>query len=115
MPAFLDAARQALAQDGSCAFIYPWVSREALLRGLEAHGLAPLDLLPVATGSDDGARCLIRAVHAATADGRTLRSEPPLRLFAAHGGYSEEALAFCPWLASRPWSWQSASRADKNE
>ena len=105
MPAFLATARQALAEEGNCAFIYPWDARETLLRALEEHRLSPVEMMPVETGRADGARCLVRAVHTESLPGRTVRHVPPLRLYAGKGVYTEEALSFCPWLASRPWAW----------
>ncbi|SBW01328.1 Methyltransferase small [uncultured delta proteobacterium] len=99
MPAFLAAAKHALAPDGSFALIYPWDNRERLLHALEEHGFAPVALLPVRTGTPDGARCCIRAVHAHPGSGG-VTVLPPLVLRAGKGGpYTGEAIAFCPWLA----------------
>lgn len=98
VPAFLRAAKHALAPDGSFALIHPWDGRERLLRALEEHGFAPVELLPVRTGTPDGARCCIRAAHARPgSDAVTVL--PPLALRAGKGGpYTDEAIAFCPWL-----------------
>lgn len=105
MPAFLSAAALALAEGGSLALVYPWAGengRDVLLSALAEHGFSPQDILPVLTGTDAGSRCLVRAVRG----GDVTRSQtlPPLVLRMEKGGaYTEEVLAFCPWLGSRPW------------
>ncbi len=104
IPAFLGAAKDALAAQGSLALVYPWQGRRDLLRALEGHGFIPTLLLPVETGREVSARVLVRAAHAASGEARADAPGPPLVLHAGKGGaYTPEALAFCPWLASRPW------------
>lgn len=116
MPAFLNAAKAALAEDGSLALVYPWDGRDVMLSALSAHGFTPREILPVRTGNEDGSRCLIRSVHAGTPNTPPEKSrahspagpEPaylaPLVLRAEKGGpYTTEALAFCPWAGSLPW------------
>lgn len=98
MPAFLAAAKRALAAKGSLALIYPWETRGALLRSLAAFGFTPVEALPVVTGKPEGARCLIRAAHADAGTDEAVAYAPPLVLHATGGGHTEEALAFCPWL-----------------
>ena len=102
MAVFMDGARRALAEGGSFALVYPWDGRERLLAALAAHGFAPLEMLPVLTGRETGARCLVRAVHAARAcpDGEAamLRHPPLVLREAKNGPYTEEARRFCPWL-----------------
>lgn len=114
MPAFLSFAARAVAEGGSLALVYPWDGREAVLSALAEHGFSAQEILPVRTGTDAGSRCCIRAVRVRDAAGPgvfpresgTLRVLPPLVLRAEKGGpYTEEALAFCPWLGSRPWVW----------
>lgn len=112
MPAFLSAAARAVAEGGSLALVHPWDGREVLLSALAGNGFFPLEILPVRTGTDAGSRCLIRAARAGDAAlfgtepraGGGPRLIPPLMLRSEKGGpYTEEALAFCPWLGSRPW------------
>jgi tRNA1(Val) A37 N6-methylase TrmN6 len=106
VPSFFAAAGRALAEGGTFALIHPWETRERALRALGEHGFAPAELLPVRTGTPGGARCLIRAVRAdKAAPGSSLPSVPALVLREGKGrSYTGEALAFCPWLAAKPWA-----------
>ena len=100
MPSFLAGARQALAPGGEYVLVYPWDTREILLRSLEEGGFSPVEVLAVRTGSAAHSRCLVRAVHRAASPKTLLCNLPPLDLHQEPGGrFSEEAIAFCPWLA----------------
>ena len=100
MPAFLAAAKQALTPGGGAALVYPWDTRDILLRALEQNGFFPQELLAVNTGNTKHSRCLIRAVHTSEASGAALRVLPPLDLHRKQDGrFTEDALDFCPWLS----------------
>lgn len=105
MDAFLGNAARSLAPGGRLALVYPATGLEVLCESLARYALAPLTALPVVAARDDAARVLVAAGAAPQNGGRTVcRHEPPLVLRAAPGGtYTDAALAFCPWLASRPW------------
>lgn len=107
---FLRAAGNALAEEGSCALVYPLARLDALLGALTAYGFSAVTILPVLTGTASGSRCLVRAVRVARAGMSEARVPchasplPPLVLRDTQGGpYTEEATAFCPWLACMPW------------
>ena len=103
LPAFLRGAKHALAANGRLALIYPLSGLERLLEALEHSGFSPLVVLPVIPARATSARILITAAHRHNGDSN-LRRESPLFLYSSPGGpHTEEALAFCPWLASRPW------------
>ena len=100
MPSFLAAAGQTLMPGGECVLVYPWETRDVLLRSLEENGFSPLELLAVRTGNVAHSRCLIRAGRAVDFPASALRSQPPLDLHDEAGGrFSDKAIAFCPWLA----------------
>lgn len=107
IPAFLSAAASALATGGNLALVYPWDERDILLSALPEHGFSPQEILPVSTGTATGSRCLLRAMRAGeeSRKGGGPLILPPLALHQEKGtSYTEEALAFCPWLDSRPWT-----------
>jgi tRNA1Val (adenine37-N6)-methyltransferase len=118
--AFCRAAEQAMGPDGRFGVVFPAVRLDDLLAALEQAGLFPTRLLQVrARPADPPMRVLAEAVkkHA----GRTpqvcgsLRGtqsavpawQPPLTLYGAPeaaGALTEQALAFCPFLACNPYS-----------
>lgn len=103
LPAFLGTAARALTPGGSLGLIYPWSGRETLLRALESFAFPVREILPVRTGTETGARCLIRAEQTDSSSGADSVLHAPLLLRAEPGGpYTEEALSFCPWLQPRP-------------
>ena len=100
IPSFLVTARQTLAPGGECVLVYPWETRELMLRSLEDNDFSPLELLEIRTGNAAHSRCLVRAGRAVDVPATALRIPPPLDLHDREGGYfSEEAITFCPWLA----------------
>ncbi len=104
MPVFLGGAKRALAEGGRLALIYPLDDPERLLEALAQAGFYPLTVQPVIAARPGSARVLVAAARGRERGAAALRL-PPLSLYASAGGpYTEEALAFCPWLVSRPWS-----------
>ncbi|MDR3074109.1 MAG: methyltransferase domain-containing protein [Deltaproteobacteria bacterium] len=110
MPAFLRGAARALAPGGLFALVYPWEAKDALFSGLEAQGFSLRLLLPLSAREGRATRCLVAAGlgrsggQSGGRSGERAVPEPPLVLRARSGKeYGAEAVAFCPWLASRPW------------
>ncbi|MDL2210182.1 methyltransferase domain-containing protein [Desulfovibrio sp. OttesenSCG-928-O18] len=101
MPAFLRAARRALAPKGALALVYPWDGLGELLAGMEKQKLFPSFILPVATKGVTPGLCLVRAEKEAPA--REAAVAAPLVLRGKDGVYTGEAASFCPWLLSRSW------------
>ena len=100
MPSFFVTAGQTLEPGGEFVLVYPWETRDHLLRSLEDNGFSPLELLEVRTGNEPHSRCLVRAVRAGVFPATALRLPPPLDLHERAGGcFSEAAITFCPWLA----------------
>lgn len=119
MPSFMMAARVALAQEGCFAQVYPREGCERLLDSLSGHGLAAELVLPVRMTREGASRVLVRAEHAGRATARPVRYEPELVLHSApapggKGGYTPEALEFCPWLETRPCSESGGGRAPES-
>lgn len=117
MPSFMAAARVALAPEGSFALVYPREGCERLLDSLSGHGFAAELVLPVRMTRESASRVLVRAAHAGRAAARPVWYEPELVLHPSPGGksgYTPEALAFCPWLETRPCSGSGEGRAPES-
>lgn len=97
LPSFVRAAAHAVAEEGSFALIYPWQDRELFANALHAHGFTVHTVMPVCTVEQTPVLCLVRAVSRAPEGGT--RYENALRLY-EKGAYTQEALAFCPYLAA---------------
>ncbi len=97
---FLAAAAYALRNKGTLFCIFSAQRLRDLLEGCVATGLEPKRILPVHGRSGDEARLVL--VQARKNGNPGLSLEPGLVLYRnpSHGGgLSNEALAFCPWLA----------------
>ena len=103
LPAFLDAARRALAPQGVLALIYPAEKREALWEALAATGFAPSRVLPVRSRHNNTPiRLLVLARREPLCSGSLSPDEEPLTLFRDESQtYSTEAVRFCPFLRQK--------------
>lgn len=95
LPGFVRTAARVLGLKGRFALIYPWDTRETLLTALAGAGFSVAVTLPVRTAGEEPGRVLYAAVRGGAEEALL----PPLILHTGgSGAYTDEALAFCPWL-----------------
>lgn len=98
---FCRTASQALTANGRLGLVYPAARRDDLFAALEAVRLRPLRLVPVRARKNEPASLLLVEAGRSSPKGLALSEEAALSLHEGEGEasrFSEEALAFCPWL-----------------
>ena len=101
--AFCRAAARALRPGGRFCLIYPAAREAEIAAGLAARGLRLVRVLPLLPGAGLAPELLLlESVRQATGDGPEAALPPareaPLILHGPDGGFTDEALDFCPFL-----------------
>ncbi|MDR1490936.1 MAG: methyltransferase [Desulfovibrio sp.] len=96
---FCRTAYKSLTDSGRFLILYPAARSDELADALEKAGLVPLRKLFLRARPEKAAKLVLTEAEIAGKTRKNRPREDTLVLHAAKGGFSSEALAFCPFLA----------------